>query len=298
MIPAFAYRLAVLVAIATVAVDAQVVVVETVPAGATVEVDGRAVGAAPVAVSTASRSVRVRASLALYDAVEEDVEVDRDTVVVRLRLSPSAGAVRLVGIPPEATVETVGWTVEGEVSRVAPGITTVRVRMPRQPDLFARVPVEPLSETVVEYAEGFGTRGFAANFLLPGSSQIAHGRGLAGVAYALGTAGALGGAFVVQGRVSDADGDLEAAAEDYRAARSEAAVLEARARIDQAYEQGRDARALRTGVLLAAGAVYVASIVDGAVHYGRQPELRVGPPTPSRWTLGVTDTGVAARLSL
>lgn len=278
--------------------SAQVLVVETAPAGAAVEVDGRAVGPSPVTVPVAAGDRRVRATLAGRAPAEATVTVGADTARVVLRLGPALGVVRVVGLPAGAETETPGWAVTGERSEVPAGLTTIRVRMPEGPPLFARVPVEADAETLVEVVEAFSTQGFAGNLVLPGSSQLARGRTGPGLGFALGTAGALGTALAAHLQVAAADADLTAAADVYREAGSEAEVAAAYVLIDAAYDRGRAGRRLRTGALAAAGAVYLGSLLDAAVRYGRQPALRVGPPVrTSAWSVHPTEAGLAARLT-
>lgn len=279
--------------------SAQVLVVETIPTGAEVVVDGRSIGTSPAVAAAAPGDRRVRASLPRYVTAESTVvAVVADTVRITLRLTPAPGAVRVVGLPADATAETTGWTLTGDVSQVAPGISTIRVRLPGQPDLFARIPVEPEAETVVEFVDEFSTRGFAGNLVLPGSSQLGRGRPVVGLGYALGTVATLGSAFGAHLRVRSADADLRTATGAYQRARSEAEVAAAYDTIDAAHDRGRSARRFRTGAAAAAAAVYVTSLLDAAFHYGRQPALRVGPPVPAAsWSLHPTDQGVAARLT-
>ena len=100
-------------------------------------------------------------------------------------------------------------------------------------------------------------------------------------------------------RASAADADLAAATADYHGARSEAEVASAYVRVDAAYDRSQGARSLRTGALATAGAVYLLQLFDAALHYGRQPELRVGRPLAvPRWSLSGSDAGVAVRVSL
>jgi hypothetical protein len=254
-------------------------VVESVPRGALVYVDGSQSGRAPVTVAVPAGQRLVRVLYNGYEPFEQAVSVQEgDTVHVTAALTPQTGVVSVRGLPAGTSVAINGAPADGATA-VPIGEARVDVTLPSGRTLRAVVPVRPGAETGVVYGDRVrSTRTALFALLVPGGAQIRGGRAVPGVALALGTAAGLGVAFAADRSASGAQTRMDDALAVYGAAQTEGEAVAAYA--DAERESGRRDRAqnVRTGALATAATVALASALDAFVHHVRGPGLSVVRP--------------------
>lgn len=273
-----------------------VLIVEASPGGATVRVDGRTAGIAPVTVDVAPGEHDVEALFSGFAPATRTVTVAAgDTLRVALELEQYTGVLDVAAVPPGARVVVDGVPVEGLPVHLGAGTVEVRVEVPGRRPVWTAATVAPDTLTRVAYRTDVihpATMGLAA--LLPGGVQAADGRPLVGTLLLGAAVGTAVGVGLAHGRAAAADADRAAALAVYDRATTEQAAVEAREAATAATADARAARSMRRAFLGAAAAVYLVSVADAFVHHVRRPDLAAPPPVE----IGAGPGGVALRIRL
>ena len=279
--------------------SAQVLIVESAPAGARVEVDGVPVGMTPLshAVESGRRTVVVRRAGFVPWQWNTNAEAG-DTTRISVTLDRLLGTLQLDGLPVGAEA-TVGGQPVDAVTTVPVGLVDVVVRVPGSPRARQQVVVTEGTVTHVAYQpRQFVPAWMTAALAAPGSVQIVEGRPLVGLGVLAGVAGAASAALVADSRMRRARDEHRQLAAEYRSATSEAEVTRLATAMDGQVERARELRTTRRVAVGGALAVYVFGAADALARHALRPGLRASTSELPPVSLRVQSAGLSLSIPL
>jgi hypothetical protein len=261
-----------------------VLVVQSTPTGATVQVNGAEAGKTPLTISDlAPGFITLKAVKPGYGVSEQNLVVqEAETSNVSISLKGGTGELTLDVDPEnaEVTLDSISIGVGPFAQRGFPsGKYRLAVRDPASGEEVSTTFFLPPGSRVHMKAEfgGFSPGTVVASALVPGFGQFSSGATAKGVAIMAGFAAVLGATIYTHTRYMDRRSTYESELSNYAAARTEAEALARHNDVAAAHDNLKEAYNTRKMVFSGLLALYALNVVDAYLFHSRTSGISVVP---------------------